>query len=101
MVARAGRYYLSAFNGAWGVTQGDLLSPTIFNVVMDFVVRHLLYVMVENAEERGKRQQEGRHQNSLSYADGGMIELSYLQWIQGKFSTLVGLFDIVYLGRSQ
>ena len=69
---------MSAFNGAWGVTQGDLLSPTIFNVVVDVVVRHLLYVMVEDAEERGKRRQEGRHQNSLFYADDGVIESSDL-----------------------
>ena len=33
MVARAGGYYGEAFKGARGVTQGDPLSPTIFNVV--------------------------------------------------------------------
>ena len=40
MVARAGGYYGEAFKGARGVTQGDPLSPTIFNVVVDAVVRH-------------------------------------------------------------
>ena len=40
MVARAGRYYGEAFKGERGVTQGDPLSPTIFNVVVDAVVRH-------------------------------------------------------------
>ena len=40
IVARVGGYYGAAFKGAWGVKQGDPLSPTIFNVVMDAVVRH-------------------------------------------------------------
>ena len=40
MVARAGGYYGEAFKGARGVTQGDPLSPNIFNVVVDVVVRH-------------------------------------------------------------
>ena len=39
-VARAGGYYEEYFKGAQGVTQGDPLSPTIFNVVVDAVVRH-------------------------------------------------------------
>ena len=37
-VARAGRYYGEAFKRASGVMQGDPLSPTIFNVVVDAVV---------------------------------------------------------------
>ena len=40
MVARAGRYYGKGFKGGRGVTQGDPLSTTIFNVVVDAVVCH-------------------------------------------------------------
>ena len=40
MVARAGGYYRMAFGGEIGVTQGDPLSPTIFNVVVDAVVQY-------------------------------------------------------------
>ena len=57
MVARAGSYYGTAFQVARGVTQGDLLSPTIFNVVVDAVVRHWVTVMVDGAEEQGERGQ--------------------------------------------
>ena len=37
------------------------------------------------------------HQNTLFYTDNGMVALSDLRWIQGAFSTLVGLFDRVGL----
>ena len=40
MVERAGSYYGEAFKGAQGVMQVDPLSPTIFNVMVDVVVRH-------------------------------------------------------------
>ena len=36
-----------------GVTQGYPLSPTIFNVVVDAVVRHWFTLAVEEAETRG------------------------------------------------
>ena len=40
MVARSGGYYGNSFEVFRGVTQGDPLSPTIFNVVVYAVVRH-------------------------------------------------------------
>ena len=46
MVARAGGYYRTGFKGARGVTQGDPLSPTIFNVVVDALVRHWVTLTV-------------------------------------------------------
>ena len=69
MVTKAGGYYRSEFQVSRGVTQGEPLSPTIFIVVMDAVVRHWIAVIVESAEKRSGRGQEGRHQNSLFYAD--------------------------------
>ena len=40
MVAKAGGYFGRLFKWYQGVTQGDSLSPTIFNVVVDAVIRH-------------------------------------------------------------
>ena len=40
MVARAGGYYGEAFKESRDVTQGDPLSPTIFNVAVDVMLRH-------------------------------------------------------------
>ena len=61
MVARARGYYGTSFRGERCVTQGDPLSPTIFNVVLDAVVRHWVKRIVEVAEVRGETGQEGRH----------------------------------------
>ena len=43
------------------------------------------------------RRQERRHQNDLLYADDGMVALLEPRWLQGDFSTLVGLLDRVGL----
>ena len=59
MVARAGGYYGEVFKGARGVMQGDPLSPTIFNVVVDAVVRHWIDRIVDEAEEKGETGRKG------------------------------------------
>ena len=81
MVARAGGYYGKGFKGGRGVMQGDPLSPTIFNVVVDAVVRHWVTIAVTEAEKRRERGREGRHQAALFYADDGMLASSKPQWL--------------------
>ena len=44
-----------AFQGFRWVTQVDPLSPTIFNVGVDAVVRNWVALVIAVAEERGKR----------------------------------------------
>ena len=97
MVSRAGGYYGTAFQRARGVTQGDPLSPTIFNVVVDAVVRNWVTMVIASAEERGERGHEGRHKAALFYADDGMVAFPDSCCLQGAFNTLVGLFDRVGL----
>ena len=58
------------------MTQGDLLSPTIYNLVMDAVVRHWVTGVIVDAEERVERGKEGRHQDALFYADDAMVTSS-------------------------
>ena len=53
MAARSGGYYGTAFKGERGVTQGDPLSPTIFNVVVGAVVWHWLEGLQAAMEEKG------------------------------------------------
>ena len=86
-----------AFGGERGVTQGNPQSPTIFNVVVDAVVRHWVNGIVKEAEARRETGREGRHQAALSYADDGMVVSLDPAWLQGAFTALVGLFDRVGL----
>ena len=97
MAARAGGHYGKAFKGARGVTQGDPLSPTIFNVLVDAVVRHWIEGLITDTEEKGDTGREGRHQLAVFYADDGMVVLSDHAWLQGAFSALVAIFDRVGL----
>ena len=79
------------------MSQGDPLSPIIFNVVVDAVVRHWVTLAVEEAEMRGERGREGRHQAALFCADDGMVTSFDPRWVQWAFTNLVGLFDRVGL----
>ena len=97
MVAQAGGYYGTAFGGVRGVTQGDPMSPTIFNVMVDAVIRHWVTGVLEESEARGELGQEGGHQAALFYADNGMVASSDPVWMQGAFNALVVLFDRVGL----
>ena len=100
MVVRAGGYYGTAFGGERGVTQGDPLSPTIFNVVVNAVVRHWVNGIVKGADSRGETGREGQHQATLFYADNGMVVSSNPAWLQGAFTSMLGLFDRVVLWKN-
>ena len=124
MVARAGGYYVAPFCEERGVTQGDPLSPTIFNVVVDVVVRHWESLLVaeqgggESSDDEGNRAQmagrkiqdrDGRRQWSeeghqrltvkaeFFYANDGIVTSTDLGWIQLAFDMLTGIFDRVGL----
>ena len=97
MVTRVGGYYGTASKGERRVTQGDPLSPTIFNVVVDAVVPHWVTGVIADVEEWGELGKEGGDQAALFYADNSMVASSDPRWLQGDFNTLVGLFDRVGL----
>ena len=69
------------------MTKGNPLSPTIFNVVVDAVVRHWVTISLEEAEKRGERGKEGRHQDALFYMDNGMLALSDPRWLSSSIRT--------------
>ena len=77
--------------------QGDPLSPTIFNVVVDAVFRHWVNGLFNKAEEKGEMGREGRHQLAVFYADDGMVVTSDPAWIQSAFNALVAIFNRVGL----
>ena len=96
MAARAGGYYGTAFKGERGVTLGDPLSPTLFNVVVDAVVWHWLEGLQADKNEKAAEGGEG-HFSAFFYADDGMVGATDPKWLQGAFSALVAIFDRVGL----
>ena len=80
-----------------GDMQGNPLSPPIFNVVVNAVVRHWVNSLVDEAESKGETEREGRHQSSVFYANDGMVVSSDPAWLQGAFNALVAIFDRVGL----
>ena len=50
MVARAGRYFGLLFKGYRGVIEGNSLFPTLYNVVMDAVIRYWVTVVAPTKE---------------------------------------------------
>ena len=95
MVTRAVGYYRTPFKGFRGVTQGGPLSPTIFNVDVDAVLRRWV-TMVEVSEEAvppGAANTEGFGMNmqrlaEYFYADHGIIVLTWVTRPQRDFDTL-------------
>ena len=79
----------------------SIIVNSVTNVVVDAVVRHWLLVATQEAERRGERGRERRHQAALFYADDGMIASSDPRWLQWAFTILVGLFDRVGLKKNQ
>ena len=53
MLAKDGRYFGRLLNGYQGVTQGHLLSSTIFNMVVGVVIRHWVRVVTPSEEITG------------------------------------------------
>ena len=52
MVASVGRYYGTPFKVFKGVVQGDLLSSTILNIVVDLVILNWVMVMAGGRRTR-------------------------------------------------
>lgn len=49
VVVRKGKFFGNPFHPTRGVTQGDIISPTLFNIVVDTVVRNVAQTVIRNA----------------------------------------------------
>ena len=82
MVPKSGKYFGRPFCTERGVTQGDPVSPTIFNIVVIEVVRAvILEVYGPQESHHGIGWSAGKH-NIFFYADDGRITGRYLLWMQ-------------------
>ena len=95
MMDRAGHYGRTLFKGHIVVTQGDTISPTIFNMVVDLVIHY--WVILVARKESGLYG-FGRSVQWLSdffYADNGLLESTKPAWIQAELDVLKYFYRLV------
>jgi hypothetical protein len=75
----------------------DPVSPTIFNIVVDAVVRQWLSQVCSNAVVMDGLDYEVGEKCVLFYADHGLVGAMDKDWVQESFDTLINLFERVGL----
>ena len=82
-----------AFPATRGTMQGGLISPTIFNVVVENVMRTWLAMTLEDHRMAHDRMGEGVGQRlGVLYADDCMFGSKDAEWLQHFMKVLFGLF---------
>ena len=88
-------HFGTPFKGHRGVNRGKHLSTTIFNVVIDLVLHHWIFVV---AEEEAGSEGFGRAVQRLSkcfYSDNGLLAYTRAVRLQWEFYVLTEIFDLV------
>ena len=93
MVARSGGYFWLPCKGDYGVTQGDPLYPTIFNVVMDVIICHCVAVVAPTEDGMEGLVISIQELASYFYASNGLFALTHPERLQRTVYVLVGLFN--------
>ena len=82
MVARSGGYYGPASKNYRGVTQGYPMSPTIFNVVVDAIIRHWVEVVAPTEAVKEGLNKAVQELSMYFYSDNGLIKLPQKERLQ-------------------
>ena len=93
LVCRASGYHGSPFSAERGVTQGGPLSPTIFKIMVDAIVRE----WVRQIELAGFDDSDIRAIVTVFYADDGLLAARNPEVSQDSFDMLISLFERVLL----
>ena len=97
MVLKSGKFFRRTFNTERGVTQGDPVSLTIFNIVVDAVVREVLPEVCGPQEaHHGFVWVAGDH-TILFYAYDRQIAGHNTIWVQTALAAMVRMFERVVL----
>ena len=86
VVARQNGFYGEAFRTERGATQGGVSCPSIFNIVVDCIVRHWF-------KTSGISKLTVREALLVVYADDRLLSGRDAEWTQRAFNNLVSLFE--------
>jgi len=82
MVPRQSGYFGKPFKASRGVRQGDIISPLIFNIMVDAVVRHWRFL----------QQQQNNKESVVFYADDGLLTGTDADLVQDSINILTRSF---------
>ena len=100
MAAKAGGYFGRPFKGYQGVTQGDPLYPTIFNVVVDDVIRRWVTVVKPTDAGTGRLGLTIIYLAAYFYAENVLVVSTQLERLQRAFDVLTSLFEQVGIRKN-
>ena len=90
---KVGKYLGTAFGTGRGVTQGDPVSPIIFNIMVDAVVRAALEEVCSPQEARHCMGWEAGERNIVLNADEGSTAGRVQEWVQDDLTVTVAMFQ--------
>jgi Reverse transcriptase (RNA-dependent DNA polymerase) len=103
-VARQGDYHGPAFKLSRGVTQGGIFSSTLFNILVDAVLRHWLEVCANEPDEQARAGIEARVvellMHFLAYVDDTSLGSQDPVWLQNSLQFLTECFARVGLSTN-
>ena len=97
LVCREQGNYREPFRDHWGVTQGGLLFPTMFNILVDTVVRAWLTQTVGQAVTDDWHTQVRHQLCAVFYMDDAFLVSRDPDFLQEFLETLVGLLEWIGL----
>ena len=100
MVPKAGKYYGRPFSTGRGVTQGDPVSSTIFNILVYVVVRAALHEFCGTQESHHGFVWVAVRHKICFYADDGRIAGQNTIWVQTAMTSMVRMFYRVSLQKN-
>ena len=93
IVSQTSEYYGAPFKGYQGIQKEHPLFPTIFNVVVDAVIRKWLEIVSEKAVGLEGFSRVVQRMPSFKTADDILINSMHLKWLQWWFDVPIGIFD--------
>ena len=97
MVARSSGYFRRLFNGYQGVVQGDPLSLTIFNVVVDAFIHHWVTLVTPTEVGTGGLGLTIIDLAAYFYTNNGLVAPTHPVRLHRAFDILTRIFDRVSL----
>ena len=97
IVSKSGRYFGRLLKEYQGVTQGDPLSPTIFNVVLDAIICRWVTVVMPTEAGTGGLGLTIIDMAEYLYANDGLMSSTQPERLQRVFDVLASLFGRVGL----